>query len=50
MSKEIVSLFEKKHQKIERAFRNVVRQISAIESNLGLADVSQFTAPPPPKS
>jgi hemerythrin-like domain-containing protein len=30
-------------------FEDAVKQISAIESSLGLADISQFTAPPPPK-
>jgi hemerythrin-like domain-containing protein len=29
-------------------FDDAVKQISAIESSLGLADISQFTAPPPP--
>jgi hemerythrin-like domain-containing protein len=30
-------------------FEDAVKQISAIESGLGLADISQFTAPPPPR-
>jgi hemerythrin-like domain-containing protein len=30
-------------------FEDAVKQIAAIESSLGLADISQFTAPPPPK-
>jgi hemerythrin-like domain-containing protein len=30
-------------------FQDAVEQIAAIESSLGLADISQFTAPPPPK-
>ena len=30
-------------------FEDAVKQISAIESSLGLADIAQFTAPPPPK-
>jgi hemerythrin-like domain-containing protein len=34
----------------EDGFEDAVKQISAIESNLGLADLSQFTAPPPPKA
>lgn len=33
----------------EDGFEDAVEQISAIESSLGLADISQFTAPPPPK-
>lgn len=33
----------------EDGFEDAVKQISAIESTLGLADISQFTAPPPPK-
>jgi hemerythrin-like domain-containing protein len=31
-------------------FEDAVKQISGIESTLGLADIAQFTAPPPPKS
>ena len=31
-------------------FEDAVKQISAIETSLGLADISQFTAPPPPKT
>lgn len=34
----------------EDGFEDAVKQISAIETNLGLADIAQFTAPPPPKS
>jgi hemerythrin-like domain-containing protein len=30
-------------------FEDAVKQISAIENSLGLADIAQFTAPPPPK-
>lgn len=30
-------------------FEDAVKQISAIESSLGLSDITQFTAPPPPK-
>lgn len=33
----------------EDGFDDAVKQISAIETSLGLADISQFTAPPPPK-
>lgn len=33
----------------EDGFEDAVKQISAIESSLGLEDISQFTAPPPPK-
>lgn len=33
----------------EDGFEDAVKQISAIENSLGLADISQFTAPPPPK-
>ncbi len=34
----------------EDGFEDAVKQIAAIESSLGLADISQFTAPPPPKA
>jgi hemerythrin-like domain-containing protein len=38
------------HQQFgEDGFEDAVKQIAAIESSLGLADISQFTAPPPPK-
>ena len=33
----------------EDGFEDAVKQIGAIEGSLGLADISQFTAPPPPK-
>ena len=33
----------------EEGFEDAVKQISAIEGSLGLGDISQFTAPPPPK-
>ena len=33
----------------EDGFEDAVKQITAIESNLGLADIAQFTAAPPPK-
>jgi len=44
-----------KFEEIERqqfgqdGFENAVRQIGEIETGLGLADLAQFTAPPPPK-
>ena len=34
----------------EEGFENAVRQISGIESQLGLSDLAQFTAPPPPSN
>jgi hemerythrin-like domain-containing protein len=34
----------------EDGFEDAVKQISAIEGGLGLADISQFTAPSPPKA
>ena len=34
----------------EDGFENAVKQISAIETSLGLADITQFTAPPPPNA
>jgi hemerythrin-like domain-containing protein len=33
----------------EDGFEEAVKQISAIENSLGLSDIAQFTAPPPPK-
>ena len=33
----------------EDGFEDAVKQISAIEGSLGLTDIAQFTAPPPPK-
>ena len=33
----------------EDGFDDAVKQISAIETSLSLADIVQFTAPPPPK-
>ena len=33
----------------EDGFEDAVKQISAIEGTLGLTDIAQFTAPPPPK-
>jgi hemerythrin-like domain-containing protein len=41
---------EIEHQQFgEDGFEKAVKQISDIEAGLGLADLSQFTAPPPPK-
>jgi hypothetical protein len=38
------------HQQFgEDGFEDAVKQIAAIEASLWLADISQFTAPPPPK-
>ena len=34
----------------EDGFEDAVKQISAIEASLGMADIAQFTAPPPPKN
>jgi hemerythrin-like domain-containing protein len=34
----------------EDGFEDAVKQISEIEGSLGLADIAQFTASPPPKS
>jgi hypothetical protein len=33
----------------EDGFDDAVKEIDEIESSLGLADISQFTAPTPPK-
>ena len=33
----------------EDGFEDAVKEINVIESSLGLADIAQFTAPPPPK-
>jgi hemerythrin-like domain-containing protein len=33
----------------EDGFEDAVKQISAIETTLGLSDITQFTAPPPPR-
>lgn len=39
------------HQQFgEDGFEDAVKQITAIESSLGLADIAQFTAPPPLKA
>ena len=48
---EIGDKFEdiEKEQFGEDGFEDAVKQISAIEGSLGLADIAQFTAPPPPK-
>jgi hemerythrin-like domain-containing protein len=39
-----------KQQFGEDGFESALKQIADIESTLGLADISQFTAPPPPKA
>jgi hypothetical protein len=42
---------EIEHQQFgEDGFENAVKQIGEIEGMLGLTDISQFTAPPPPKA
>jgi hemerythrin-like domain-containing protein len=42
---------EIEHQQFgEDGFETAVKQIGEIEGGLGLADISQFTAPPPPKA
>lgn len=48
---EIGDKFEDiEHQQFGKdGFEDAVRQISEIETSLGLADLAQFTAPPPPK-
>jgi len=48
---EIGEKFEDiEHQQFGKdGFDDAVKQISAIETSLGLADITQFTAPPPPK-
>jgi len=48
---EIGDKFEdiEKEQFGQDGFEDAVKQISAIEGTLGLADIAQFTAPPPPK-
>jgi len=33
----------------EDGFEDAIKQIGGIEASLGIADISQFTAPPPPK-
>ncbi len=38
-----------KEQFGQDGFEDAVKQISSIESSLGLSDIAQFTAPPPPK-
>jgi hemerythrin-like domain-containing protein len=47
---EIGDKFEdiEKEQFGKDGFKDAVKQISAIEGSLGLADIAQFTAPPPP--
>jgi hypothetical protein len=34
----------------EDGYEDAVKQISDIEGGLGLSDITQFTAPPPPKA
>ncbi|MDQ4146901.1 MAG: hemerythrin domain-containing protein [Pseudomonadota bacterium] len=48
---EMTDSFEDiEHQQFgEDGFEMALRQISEIEATLGLADLAQFTAPPPPK-
>jgi hemerythrin-like domain-containing protein len=48
---ELGEQFEEiEHQQFgEDGFEDAVKQISDIEGSLGLADLAQFTAPPPPK-
>ena len=48
---EIADKFEDiEHEQFgEDGFEDAVKQITQIESSLGLADIAQFTAPPPPK-
>ena len=42
---------EIEHQQFgEDGFEDAVAQIGRIEQALGIADISQFTAPPPPKA
>lgn len=42
---------EIEHQQFgEDGFDTAVKQIAEIEGGLGLADIAQFTAPPPPKA
>jgi hemerythrin-like domain-containing protein len=53
MGKQLDEMSEKfediEHEQFgEDGFDDAVKQISSIESSLGLADISQFTAPPPP--
>jgi hemerythrin-like domain-containing protein len=53
--KELEEMGEKfeeiEHQQFgEDGFENAVKQIGEIEGMLGLTDISQFTAPPPPKA
>jgi hemerythrin-like domain-containing protein len=49
---EIGELFEEiEHQQFGKdGFEDAVAQIARIEQALGIADIAQFTAPPPPKS
>jgi hemerythrin-like domain-containing protein len=49
---EIGDKFEEiEHQQFgEDGFEDAVKQIGAIETSLGVADIAQFTPPSPPKS
>ena len=38
-----------KEQFGQDGFEDAVKQIGAIEGSLGLNDIAQFTAPPPPR-
>ena len=48
---ELGEKFEEiEHQQFgEDGFEDALKQMSAIETSLGLADIAQFTVPPPPK-
>jgi hemerythrin superfamily protein len=47
---EMGEKFEEIEQFGEDGFNTAVKQISEIEGELGLAEIAQFTAPPPPKA
>jgi hemerythrin-like domain-containing protein len=49
---ELSDRFEEiEHQQFGKdGFEDAVKQISEIETSLGLADIAQFTAPPPPSA
>jgi hypothetical protein len=49
---EMGELFEEiEHQQFGKdGFEDAVAQIGRIEQALGIADIAQFTAPPPPKT
>lgn len=56
MSEDQLDEMGEKFEEIEKqqfgtdGYEEAVKQIAAIENSLGLADISQFTAPPPPKT